>query len=163
MARRVFYSFDYESDCWRASMVRNIGVVEGNQAARDNGWESVHRGDAEAIMRWIDDELNGRSCTIVLIGAHTANSRWVNYEIAQSLDSGKGIFGIRIHRLLDQNQQESVAGPDPFKSLTLPDGRPLSAIVPTYDPPGADSKEVYAHISEHLEQWIEAAIANRQR
>jgi hypothetical protein len=163
MARRVFYSFDYESDCWRASMVRNIGVVEGNQAARDNTWESVKRGDEAAIMRWIDDELNRRSCTIVLIGAETANSRWVNYEIEQSLGSGKGLFGIRIHRLLDQNQQESIAGPDPFTTLTLPDGRPLSAIIPTYDPPGASSKEVYAYISEHLEQWIEDAIASRQR
>jgi hypothetical protein len=163
MARRVFYSFDYESDCWRASMVRNIGVVEGNQPAMDNTWESVKRGDEAAIMRWIDDELNRRSCTIVLIGAETANSRWVNYEIEKSLSSGKGIFGIRIHRLLDQNQQESVAGPDPFATLTLPDGRPLSAIIPTYDPPGASSKEVYAYISEHLEQWIEDAIASRQR
>ncbi|MGQ2964244.1 TIR domain-containing protein [Methylophilus sp.] len=163
MARRVFYSFDYESDCWRASMVRNIGVVEGNQAARDNTWESVKRGDAAAIMDWIDEELNGRSCTIVLIGAETASSRWVNYEIAQSLDSGKGMFGIRIHRLLDQNQQESVAGPDPFTTMSLPDGRQLSTIIPTYDPPGASSKEVYAHISEHLQQWIEAAIANRLR
>ncbi|MGP1717075.1 MAG: TIR domain-containing protein [Methylophilus sp.] len=163
MARRVFYSFDYDSDCWRASMVRNIGVVEGNQAARDNTWESVKRGDEAAIMRWIDDQLNGRSCTIVLIGADTAASRWVSYEIEQSLNSGKGILGIRIHKLLDQQQQVSKAGPDPFAALTLPDGRPLSATIQTYDPPGADSKEVYAYISEHLEGWIEAAIAARPR
>jgi hypothetical protein len=163
MARRVFYSFDYENDCWRASMVRNIGVVEGNQAAKDNTWERVKQGDETAIRRWIDDQLNGRSCTIVLIGARTADSCWVNYEIEQSLSSGKGLLGIRIHRLLDQHQQESTAGPDPFATLTLPDGRQLSSIVQTYDPPGESSKEVYAYISEHLEDWIEAAIAARQR
>lgn len=163
MARRVFYSFDYENDCWRASMVRNIGVVLGNQPARDNTWESVKLSNDPAIMRWINEQMNGRSCTIVLIGAETANSRWVNYEIEQSLSSGKGLFGIRIHQLLDQNQETSIAGPDPFATLTLPDGRQLSSIIKTYDPPGANSKEVYAYISENLESWIEAAIETRQR
>lgn len=163
MARRVFYSFDYDNDCWRASMVRNIGVVLGNQPARDNTWESVKRSNDSAIMRWINEQMNGRSCTIVLIGAETANSRWVNYEIEQSLSSGKGLFGIRIHQLLDQHQETSIAGPNPFATLTLPDGRQLSSIIQTYDPPGANSKEVYAHISENLESWIEAAIETRQR
>lgn len=163
MARRVFYSFDYERDSWRASMVRNIGVIEGNQTVIDNTWETVKRGDDAAIKRWIDEQLYRRSCTVVLIGAETANSPWVNYEIEQSWGSGKGLLGIRIHKLLDQNQQESIAGPDPFASLTLPDGRQLSAIIQTYDPPGANSKEIYAHISENLESWIEAAIETRQR
>ena len=31
--RRVFYSFYYKEDSWRASQVRNIGVVEGNRPA----------------------------------------------------------------------------------------------------------------------------------
>ena len=30
MARRVFYSFHYQPDNWRAAMVRNIGSIEGN-------------------------------------------------------------------------------------------------------------------------------------
>ena len=30
MKHRVFYSFHYEPDNWRAGTIRNIGVVEGN-------------------------------------------------------------------------------------------------------------------------------------
>jgi hypothetical protein len=161
MARKVFYSFDYERDSWRASMVRNIGVVIGSQAAIDNAWESVLKTEDAAIRRWINEQLNGRSCTVVLIGAETANSKWVQYEIEQSLATGKGLLGIRIHKLLDQNQQKSIAGPNPFEGLSMPDGRPAVEIIHTYDPPDETSKEVYAHISENLENWIETAIAQR--
>ncbi|HSH87201.1 MAG TPA: TIR domain-containing protein [Methylophilus sp.] len=161
MARRVFYSFDYQRDSWRASMVRNIGMVLGNQAAIDNAWEEVYKSEDSAIRRWIKKQLNGRSCTIVLIGAETARSKWVRYEIEQTLLSGKGLLGIRIHKLLDQKQQEDMAGPDPFEGLSMPDGRLVTDVIHTYDPPGETSKEVYAHISEHIESWIEIAIAER--
>ena len=36
MARRVFYSFHYNPDNWRAAMVREIGSIEGNRPATDN-------------------------------------------------------------------------------------------------------------------------------
>lgn len=39
MPRKVFYSFHYQRDSWRASKIRNIGVVEGNPSATDNKWE----------------------------------------------------------------------------------------------------------------------------
>lgn len=161
MARRVFYSFDYERDSWRAAIVRNIGVVKGKQPAIDNAWETVYKSEDSAIRQWINDQLSGRSCTVVLIGAETANSRWVLYEIEKSLASRKGLLGIRIHRLLDQNQQESIAGPNPFDGLSMPDGRLVTDAVHTYDPPGETSKEVYAHISENLESWVETAITQR--
>ena len=44
MAQRVFYSFHYKPDASRASQVRNIGAVEGNQPASDNDWETVTGG-----------------------------------------------------------------------------------------------------------------------
>jgi hypothetical protein len=37
MAKQVFYSFHYDNDNWRASQVRNMGVIEGNRPAPDNG------------------------------------------------------------------------------------------------------------------------------
>lgn len=158
MARRVFYSFDYEQDSWRAATVRNIGVIVGEQVAWDNTWESIKRGEDADIKAWINEQMHGRSCTVVLIGESTGNSPWIKYEIERSLATGKGLFGIRIHRLLDQNQQEASAGPNPFDAVILPDGRQLSEIVPTYDPPGESSKEVYAYISQHLADWIELAL-----
>ena len=77
MPRKVFYSFHYQGDSWRASKIRNIGVVEGNQPASANEWEEVKRGGETAIKRWIGDQLQGRTCTIVLVGAETANRPWI--------------------------------------------------------------------------------------
>src|SRR4051812_35601534 len=99
MPRKVFFSFHYDADHWRASQVRNMGVVEGNQELSDNDWESVTNGGAAAIERWIKSQMVGRDCTIVLIGEGTAGRKWINYEIEQSWKSGKGLLGIYIHNL----------------------------------------------------------------
>lgn len=89
MVRRAFFSFHYQRDAWRASQVRNIGVVEGNPSASDNKWEEVKRGGDVAIRRWIDEQLTWLSCTIVLMGAETASRQWVKYEIEKSWNDGK--------------------------------------------------------------------------
>lgn len=161
MARRVFYSFDYQNDCWRAAMVRNIGAIHRRRPVCDNHWEQVNRGEDDAIKRWIDAQLRHRSCTIVLIGAKTASCRWVRYEIQRSMESRKGLLGIRIHQLMDQNQQTTTAGPNPFESIMLPGGQKLSSVAPTYEPLGVSSAEVYSYISQHLKGWVESAIAAR--
>ncbi len=75
MPRRVFYSFHHKFDNWRAAQVRNIGVLSGNRPASDNDWEAIKHGGTQVIRAWIDDQLKGRSCTIVLIGEHTAVKR----------------------------------------------------------------------------------------
>ena len=36
MIRKVFFSFHYKRDNWRAAQVRNIGVIEGNKTVSDN-------------------------------------------------------------------------------------------------------------------------------
>ena len=65
--RRVFFSFHYKPDNWRASEVRNIGKVEGNSPASDNDWETVTEGGEVAIKKWINDpderqKLRSGSC-----------------------------------------------------------------------------------------------------
>lgn len=162
MARKVFFSFHYQQDAWRASQVRNIGVVEGNASATDNKWEEVKRGGDAAIRHWIDEQLTGRSCIIVLVGAETADRHWVRYEIEKSWNDGnKGVLGIRIHQLLDHNQQSTIAGSNPFDRFTLKNRNKLSASVKLYDPPYTSSADVYAYISQNIWRWIEAAIASR--
>ena len=84
MARRTFYSFHYKPDNWRAAQVRNMGVVEGNVPVSDNDWEKVTKRGDKAIQDWIQDQLKGRSCTIVLIGEKTAGRKWIKYEIRES-------------------------------------------------------------------------------
>ncbi|MGS1319426.1 TIR domain-containing protein [Stenotrophomonas geniculata] len=160
MTRRVFYSFHYQPDAWRAAMVRKIGAVEGNISANDNDWETIKRGGDSAITRWINGQLDGRSCTVVLVGAETAQRRWVQYEIEQSWRKGMGVFGIRIHRLLNANRLPSDRGANPFDTVQI-GGQPLSTIVPLYDPPGQDSQAVYGSISANLQNWIERAVNAR--
>lgn len=41
-------------------------------------------GGDPAIEAWIDAEMNGRTCAIVLIGNGTANRKWINYEITKA-------------------------------------------------------------------------------
>ena len=160
--RRVFYSFHYDNDNWRASQVRNIGVVEGNQPASDNDWEAVKRGGDSAIRKWIADQMAVRSCTIVLIGRETAGRHWINYEISESWNEGKGIFGIYIHKLKDVFGRQTGKGSNPFDYVSFTNGgAKLSTVVKTYDPPYIESKDVYAYISNNLSSWIENAISQR--
>ncbi|MEW5979776.1 MAG: TIR domain-containing protein [Acidobacteriota bacterium] len=159
MARRVFYSFHYKPDCVRAAQVRNMGVVEGNKPASDNEWESIVAGGAKAIQKWIDNQLYGKSCNVVLIGANTAGRKWIKYEIKTAWNDGRGVVGVYIHRLKDFEGYPSSKGRNPFDDFTM-DGsdKKLSSIVKAYKPPYSESKDVYAYIRDNLEDWIEEAI-----
>lgn len=162
MARRCFYSFHYQPDSWRASQVRNIGAIEGNRPATDNDWETVKKGGDKAIEKWIADQMQGRSCTIVLVGSSTANRKWINHEILQSWNKGMGLVGIRIHGLKDAAQNTSIMGYNPFDYITHgPTGKKLSEIVRCYDPTGDNSQEKYDWIKKYLSAAVEEAVKIR--
>ena len=162
MARNVFFSFHFDEDCHRASQIRNIGAINGNTPARDNDWESIKRGGDAAIKKWIDGQLFGTTCTIVLIGAHTAGRPWINYEIEQSWNRGNGVLGIYIHRLKNLAGNQSIEGDNVFRTFTLgPDKKPFTNIVQTYYSPQFDSKQVYAYIASSIELWVEIAVQIR--
>jgi len=162
MARRAFYSFHYVPDHWRASQVRNMGVIEGNQPVKDNDWETITKGGAAAIERWIDDQMSGKSCVIVLIGSETANRKWINYEIVKAWNESKGLLGIYIHRLKNSAQEQSTQGFNPFDYISLErSGTKLSTIIKTYNPPYYDSTQVYGYIKSNLSDWIEEAVEIR--
>lgn len=163
MARRVFYSFHYVPDCSRAAQIRNMGVIEGNAPASDNDWEEIKNGGATAIQQWIDEQLYGKSCAVILIGENTAGRKWIKYEIETAWNEGKGVVGVYIHGLKDFNGDQSSQGRNPFDDFTMKrDGKKLSSIVRSYDPPYFDSKRVYAHIKDNLSGWIDEAIQIRE-
>lgn len=162
MARRAFYSFHYVPDSWRASSVRNMGVVEGNVSATDNDWETVTGGGYAAIRKWIDDQLKGRGVTIVLVGSETAGRKWINYEIEKSWNDKKAVLGIHIHRLKSSSGYQSTKGRNPFEDFTIENGaRSLASVVECYDPPYFASKDVYNYIALNLADWIEEAVRIR--
>jgi hypothetical protein len=136
MARKIFFSFHYERDAWRAGQVRNCNVVAGQDQygfidAVD--WESIKKKGDSAIERWIDDQLKNTSVTVVLIGAETADREWVQREIVKSWNRGNGIVGIWIHNIKDQDQKTDTPGRNPLEDFKLPDGTILSSICKTYD------------------------------
>ena len=105
MARKVFFSFKYD-DVQRAMNVRNSNVISG---ALKSGFidkadfEAVEKQGERAIQKWIDEQLTGTSVTVVLVGANTHKSKWVKYEIEQSIARGNGLLTIDISKIADMN------------------------------------------------------------
>lgn len=108
--------------------------------------------------------MQGRSCTIVLVGANTAGRKWINYEIIESWNQKMGVVGIHIHGLKDKYGHTSAMGHNPFASVVFPETQmPLSNVVRCYDPPGWDSTDRYNWIASNLSGMVEEAIAIRNQ
>jgi hypothetical protein len=140
MARRVFFSFHYEADVWRAGQVRNSWVTKVDREAAGfwdaAAWEEVKRGGDAAVKRWIDGQLAGTSVTVVLIGAQTASREYVNYEITQSHNRGSGLLGIYVDQCRDRFGNSCWRGVNPFADLYVQANgyrTYLSHMYPTYD------------------------------
>lgn len=117
MARRVFFSFHYDRDVWRANQVRNCNVVAGTDVAGffdHSEYEEAKKKGREGIERMICRNLRNTSVTVVLIGKETARRPWVRYEIKKSIEQDNGLLGIRIHHLKNQDSESDWwAGPTP--------------------------------------------------
>ena len=160
--RRVFYSFHFQEDAWRAAQVRNMNLTEHDAPLSDNDWEQVRRGGDAAIKRWIDRQMYGKSCLVLLIGAQTSQRRWVEYEICKAWNDGKGVLGIFIHKLKNREGLQARQGANPLTNVRLRH-TPLSEIVPAYNPRDFDSRDVYATIRMGMVDWVEKAIRVRKR
>lgn len=146
--RVVFFSFHYQRDIWRANVVRNSGVVIGEAAAgfRDASlWEEAKRKGDAAIKKMIDDALLGTTVTVVLIGNQTANRRYVNYEIEESLKRGNKVFGLRINNIKDQYGNTDLPGSIPTKLSNI--GCPIYTWTNSSD----------------FAQWVESAYQSAYR
>ena len=141
--RSVFFSFDWD-DVWRSNPVRNSWVTKGNDARnfRDSAdIEKLKRSSDVAVKNWIDNQLRNTSVTCVLIGSQTYNSRWVRYEINESISRGNGLLGVYIHRIEDMRGFISPQGMNPL---------PNSPLYKIYD-------WVANNGYENLGDWIEEA------
>ena len=120
MARRVFFSFHYERDVWRAGVVRNSWVTKPDREAAGfwdaSLWEEAKKKGPAAIKKMIDDALVGTSVTAVLIGQETASRDYVKYEIDQSIAKGKGLLGVRIEKIKNKSGEVDEAGSNPLPS-----------------------------------------------
>jgi hypothetical protein len=141
MARRVFFSFHYERDIWRANVVRNSWVTQDREAAGfwdASLWEEAKKKGDAAIKQMIDDALRNTSVTAVLIGTETASRPYVKYELIQSYNKTprNGMLGVYIHGIKDINGRTDPKGPNPFDQLYVErNGQKvfLSSLYRTYD------------------------------
>jgi len=141
MARNVFFSFDYRF-VWKVNQIRSIPNITGSAAAGfvdASLWEeSKKKNDAE-IKKLIDSALHQTSVTVVLVNYGTANRKFIDYEINQSIDRGNGLVAVQIHDLKDNNGKIGSPGAIP------------TAIT------GAGFKAYKYVNTEKLSDWIEEA------
>lgn len=152
MPRKVFYSFHFDNDNWRAGQIRNIGAVENDKPLIGNRWEDVKSKSDSVIMKWIEDNLRDKSCLIVLIGEKTSESKWVKYEINKAWEMGKGVCGIYINKLENSKGEQSLKGTNP-----------LSSNIPVFESNYSSSNYVYDDIKNNIESLVEKAIKVRNQ
>ncbi|WP_164015241.1 TIR domain-containing protein [Pyxidicoccus trucidator] len=156
MARKVFFSFHYDRDVRRVVQVRNSWVVRPEGEAQpfyDKAEFEEVKKRAGGIEKWIEEQLNGTSVTVVLFGAETYERPWVRHEIKRSYVLGKGLLAIDIHNVKDPQHGVDVQGKNPLDYLTInQNGRdvPLSTLYKTYD-------WVRDNGYANMLSWIEAA------
>jgi hypothetical protein len=161
MARKCFLSFYYKEDNWRVQQIKNIGSVEEQPLLTANEWEEIKKKGDDAIKEWIENNMRGKECLIVLVGRSTSARRWVKYEIRRACEKGIGVFGVYIHNLKDAAGNQSSKGTDPFQNVTL-DGKAISSYAKMYDPPYSTSTNVYDYIKDNVSGWVETAIRLRK-
>lgn len=131
--RYTFFSFCYDDVLsFRANVVRNSYITKYGKDKFVDGsiWEDAKTKSPTKIKELIDNSgIKNTSVTAVLIGNHTANRRWINYEIVKSFEQGNGILGIYINRIKDKTGHITHKGLNPLDRLALhvsDDGKTVS-------------------------------------
>jgi len=160
MPQRVFLSFNCDRDCARALHVAGsrglFEACEWRGLLSRFEWAALERRGRTAMQHWIDVELSSSSATLVLIGGETCASPWVHYAIQRTRAEGRGMLGVRVHRLPDPRTGLcDYRGLNPFEINYVTGSAPpvfLNSLYPTYDWVG-DAGE------RNVGAWIDAATA----
>lgn len=154
--RKIFYSFHFKNDVFRVQQVRQMGMLEGNEPVTPNTWEEIQRSPG-GVERWIDENLKGKTCLVVLIGSETATRPWVEYEIRRAWQKGLGLLGIHVHNLKCPRNGICAKGASPFASISFKKANGMPYVPNVYDPSTVDA---YTVIQRSLSHWVERAIAD---
>jgi len=157
VSRRVFFSFHYERDIWRAQQVRNSWVTRPSRSAAgffDGSLAEAAKTENDARLKAaIRQGLRGTTCTVVLIGARTAQRKYVLYEIAESHARGNALVGVRIHRLKNRRGRTDLRGENPFTRV---------AALGRYAPYVGRRVPVYDWVRDggyrNLGRWVASAV-----
>ena len=93
--RNVFISFDSD-DLDEVNLLRGQAKNENNdfEFSDYSLKEPFDSENAEYIKRGICEKIDKASVTIVYLTNDSAKSKWVNWEIEESLKRGKGVIGV---------------------------------------------------------------------
>jgi hypothetical protein len=154
MAKKIFFSFHYQRDAWRVSIVRNSNVVNSNYDKTpflDHAdWQSIERQGDSAIKKWIDNQLVGSTVTCVLIGKETDSRTWVHYEIEKSIERKNAILGVYIHNIKNQYGLTDYQGINPLSKYRI-GWNSLTSVAPTHD-------WLYENGRVNFGLWIDQAV-----
>lgn len=91
----LFISFAYE-DANEVNLLRGQAKNENSALQFDDYSvkEAFDSKNAEYIKRQIREKIDRCSVTLVYLSSKTVNSRWVGWEIEESLKRGKGVIGV---------------------------------------------------------------------
>lgn len=94
-SRHVFISFDHE-DLNDVNLLRGQAKNENVDLKFDDHsvTEPFDSTNADYIKRKIREKIDRCSVTLVYLSNKTASSRWVNWEIEESIKRGKGVVGV---------------------------------------------------------------------
>lgn len=94
-SRNVFLSFAYE-DIDEVNLLRGQAKNE-NSNFEFNDWSVSEPFDSESseyIRRGIRERIRQASLTLVYLSENAAGSKWVDWEIRESVALGKGVFAV---------------------------------------------------------------------
>jgi hypothetical protein len=163
MARRVFFSFYYERDIWRANVVRNCWMTHDDRQSAGfwdaSLWEDAKLHGDDAVRRLIDRGLENTSVTAVLYGAETSSRPWVRYEIEQSRRRGNGMLAISISNIKDRNGYTDIPGTNPFSTFYLEGSilQPRRYFTQLYNSYDWANDGGYAHLGRWVDEAARAA------
>lgn len=115
MARKVFFSFDYNY-VWKVNQIRSMTNIIGCAAAgfQDASiWEEAKKKGDKEINKMIDKGLENTSVTVVFVTHGTSTRKYINYEIDKSIERGNGLVAVQIHHLKDQEGKVGAPGAIP--------------------------------------------------
>lgn len=94
-SRHVFISFDHE-DLDEVNLLRGQAKNENLDLQFDDHSvkEPYDSANADYIKRNIREKIDRCSVMVVYLTDRTASSKWVNWEIEESLKRGKGVIGV---------------------------------------------------------------------
>ncbi|MET0389257.1 MAG: TIR domain-containing protein [Polyangiales bacterium] len=159
MARHVFYALHYDADHARVAGILRNPSLAANLEAKPAEWDKLKRSGDFGLKRWLEQQLKGRSCTVVLIGEKTATRPLIQHEIKRSWELKLALLGIHVHALKDAKGRQSSKGDNPFEHPATGLGE-LAGSIPVYDPPETDSQLAFRHIVDNMAQWAEEAAAS---